>query len=79
MRTIGSKSPSLPSSEPSAAGLRAAIPHQETGAALATIATTGVEQGIYRFASHAEMNLHTDQALARVMALNARHHSSTGK
>jgi hypothetical protein len=77
MRTIGSTSPSLPSSEPTAAGLRAAARHQETGAALAAIATTGVEQGIYRFASHAEMNLHTDEALARAMALNARHRSST--
>jgi hypothetical protein len=77
MRTIGSKSPSLPSAEPSASGLRSAALHQATGAALAAIATTGVEQGIYRFATHAEMNRHTDEALARAMAMNARYRSLT--
>jgi hypothetical protein len=52
--------------------LRAAATHQSTGQALAAVATTGIVKGIYRFASHAEMNRHTDEALARAVALNVR-------
>jgi len=57
---------------PTAAALRAAAIHQSTGQALAAVATTGIVKGIYRFASHAEMNRHTDEALARAVALNVR-------
>jgi len=78
MRIIGSKSPPLPAAEPTAAALRLAAIHQTTGAALAAISTTGVKQGIYRFKSHAEMNLHADEALAIAIAMNARHRSSSG-
>jgi hypothetical protein len=52
--------------------LRAAATHQSTGQALAAVATTGIVKGIYRFASHAEMNRQTDEALARAVALNVR-------
>jgi len=52
--------------------LRAAAVHQATGQRLAAVATTGVRKGIYRFASHAEMNRHTEEALARAVALNVR-------
>jgi hypothetical protein len=46
--------------------------HQRAGAALAALASTGIARGIYRFKSHAEMNRHTDEALARVIAANSR-------
>lgn len=72
MRTIGSSVLPLPLAEPTAAALRAAAIHQKTGATLAAIPTTGIEKGIYRFASHAEMNRQTDEALARAIAMNER-------
>lgn len=46
--------------------------HQNTGRALAPLATTGIVKGIYRFATHDEMNRHTDEALARAIAANVR-------
>ena len=46
--------------------------HQSTGQALAALATTGILKGIYRFATHAEMNRHSDEALARAIAANIR-------
>lgn len=52
--------------------VRRAAARQATGQALAT---TGIRKGIYRFASHAEMNRHTDEALARAIALNLRLHT----
>lgn len=55
---------------PSAAALRAAAIHQATGLALAGLPTTGVVKGLYRFASHADMNRHCDEALARALAMN---------
>ena len=72
MRRIGKREVRLPSAAPSAAALRAAATHQATGQALMAVATTGIRKGIYRFASHAEMNRHTDEALARAIALNVR-------
>ncbi len=72
MRTIGKREIRQPSAVPSAGALREAAAHQAAGQALAAMATTGVRKGIYRFASHAEMNRHTDEALARAVALNAR-------
>lgn len=78
MRSIGLSSPQLPSTLPTAAALRAAAANQATGATLAAIATTGIEKGIYRFASHAAMNRHTDEALARTLAINSRHRNERG-
>jgi len=52
--------------------LRAAAVHQETGRALAAVATTGIRKGLYRFASHTEMNRLTEEALAQAIVLNAR-------
>lgn len=72
MRTVGSSALPSPSLLPTAAALRAAAVHQATGNALAAVATTGIEKGIYRFKSHAAMNRMTDQALVRALAINAR-------
>jgi hypothetical protein len=55
--------------------LRAAAIHQATGRALAAFATTGIRKGIYRFASHAEMNRHDEEAQAYAIALNVRRRS----
>jgi hypothetical protein len=57
---------------PSASALRAAAVHQAAGAALSAISTTGIEQGVYRFKSHADMNRHTDEALVRALAINSQ-------
>jgi len=46
--------------------------HQAGGQALAAVATTGIRKGIYRFASHADMNRHTEEALAYAIGLNVR-------
>lgn len=72
MRTVGRTTIAGPSLAPSAAGLAAARQHQDTGAALAAIASTGIRHGVYRFSSHEEMNRATDEALARVIRLNAK-------
>jgi hypothetical protein len=72
MRKVGKRKPSPPALTPSTAALRAAAVHQATGQALAAVATTGIRRGIYRFASHAEMNRHTEEALARAVARNVR-------
>jgi hypothetical protein len=72
MRTLGTSRPQLPGLLPSAAALAAAAVHQAAGAALSAIATTGIEQGIYRFKSHAAMNRHTDEALVRAVTINSR-------
>lgn len=73
MRRIGHRSLSQPGRLPSGDALRLAGVHQRTGQALAALATTGVEKGIYRFATHDEMNRHSDEALARAIAANVRH------
>jgi len=62
---------------PSADALRAAAIHQATGRTLAAVATTGIRKGIYRFASHAEMNRCTEEALAHAVALNVRQRRAT--
>lgn len=72
MRQVGIRNPQVPSGSPSAEALRAAAVHQTTGAALAAISTTGIRKGVYRFASHAEMNRHTEEALACAVVLNSR-------
>lgn len=77
MRQVGVRRPPEPSLSPSAAALRAAAAHQHTGAALAALSTTGIPKGLYRFASHAEMNRQTDEAVTRAVALNSRLRKST--
>lgn len=72
MRQIGQRVIQSPASLPSAEALRDAAVHQATAQALAAVATTGIQKGVYRFASHAEMNRQTEEALVRVIALNAR-------
>ena len=72
MRQIGKRGQSQPGFNPSADALRLAGIHQRTGQALAAPATTGIPKGIYRFATHDEMNRHSDEALARAIAANVR-------
>jgi hypothetical protein len=72
MRQIGNRTQSQPGLIPSGHFLRLAGVHQSTCNALAAVATTGVAKGIYRFATHAEMNRHCDDALARAIAANVR-------
>jgi hypothetical protein len=72
MRRIGKRELCLSPAAPSAEALRTAAVHQATGQALMAVATTGIRNGIYRFASHAEMNRHTEEALACAIAMNVR-------
>ena len=72
MRTVGHTTIPGPALVPSAEGLVAARVHQQSGLALAAFSTTGVRHGIYRFASHEEMNRATDDALVVAIRLNAR-------
>jgi hypothetical protein len=72
MKRVGTRRIATPAVSPSAAALRAAAVHQASGRALAALATTGIPKGIYRFASHEEMNRATDEAMARAIALNVR-------
>ncbi len=72
MKRVGRRKAGSPSARPSARALRAAAVHQATGHGLAAVATTGIRKGIYRFASHEEMNRHDEAALARAIALNVR-------
>jgi len=72
MRQVGRSKARPPAAVPSAEAFRLAAVHQATGQALAALPTTGIRKGIYRFASHAEMNRHTDEALAHAIALNVR-------
>lgn len=76
MRQVGKRVPSSPALVPSADALRAAAVHQKTGQKLAAISTTGIRKGIYRFASHEEMNRATDEALARAIAVNVQKRSA---
>jgi hypothetical protein len=72
MRQIGIRTQSQPGLNPSEHSLRLAGVHQNTGNALAAVATTGVAKGIYRFATHAAMNRHCEDALAWAIAANVR-------
>ena len=72
MRQIGHRPLSQPSLLPTAEALRAAAIHQRTGQSLAALAMTGFVKGIYRFATHEEMNRHSDEALVRAIAANVR-------
>lgn len=79
MRQVGQSIVALPAALPSAAALRAAAVHQATGLALAALPTTAVVKGLYRFASHADMNRHCDEALARALAMNIARRSRSLK
>jgi len=72
MRKIGRRTPLQPALYPTGDALRLAGVHQRTGQALAALATTGIPKGLYRFATHEEMNRHSDAALARAIAENIR-------
>jgi len=72
MRQIGNKEPAIPKQRPAGANLVLANTHQRAGNALAALPTTGIVKGIYRFATHEEMNRHDDEALARAIAVNIR-------
>ena len=70
MRIVGHSKIPDPQLTPSAAGLSAARAHQATGLALAAFATTGIRHGIYRYASHDQMNRATEEALIGAICLN---------
>ena len=78
MRQIGNKEPAQLKLVPTASNLELARIHQRTGQALAAVKTTGIVKGIYRFANHAQMNRHSDDALARVIAANLRQRAARG-
>lgn len=75
MRHIGKRIPREPALVPSAEYLHSARAHQETGRALASLATTGIAKGIYRFSSHDAMNRHSDEGIVRAIAENVRRRS----
>ena len=72
MRIVGHTRIPGPQLTPSAQGLVAARAHQNAGLALAAVPTTGIRHGIYRFASHEEMNRATEEALVGAICLNVR-------
>jgi hypothetical protein len=72
MRIVGRKRIPGPDLVPSAQALVAARAHQQSGLALAAVPTTGIRQGIYRFASHEAMNRASDEASALAIRLNVR-------
>ena len=72
VRQIGHRPLSQPRFLPTAEALRVAAIHQRTGQSLAASATNGFVKGIYRFATHEEMNRHSDEALTRAIAANTR-------
>jgi len=72
MRRIGQKALDQPGLVPTGSNLAQAKVHQRTGQALAAVSTTGIPKGIYRFATHAEMNRHSDEALAKAISANLR-------
>ena len=72
MRQVGHKSLASPKLAPAGSNLALAAVHQRTGQALAAVATTGIAKGLYRFATHEQMNRHSDEALARAMSANVR-------
>ena len=61
-----------PALEPAGSNLALAAIHQRTGQGLAAVVTTGIPKGLYRFATHEEMNRHSDEALTRAIAENLR-------
>ena len=72
MRHIGKKVLAQPQLVPTGSNFALAQIHQRTGQALAAVITTGIPKGIYRFATHAQMNRHSDEALVRAISANLR-------
>ena len=72
MRHIGQKTSAQPKLAPSGSNFALAQIHQRTGQALAAVMTTGIPKGLYRFATHAQMNRHSDEALTRAICANLR-------
>ena len=70
MRVVGHTRIAGPQLIPSAQGLVAARAHQKAGLALAAVPTTGIRHGVYRFASHEDMNRATDEAVIEAIRLN---------
>ena len=64
---------------PTGSNFALAAIHQRTGQALAAVITTGIPKGIYRFATHEEMNRHSDEALTRAIAANLRQRACSDK
>ena len=72
MRTIGKRTQYQPDWAPSGTNLALAAEHQRIAAALASLSTTGIIKGVYRFKSNEEMNRVTDEAQAWAIAENVR-------
>ncbi len=72
MRTIGKRPQYRITAIPTAEALKAGAVHQATALALAGVSTTGIRRGIYRFATHAEANAHSDEAVVRAIVENLR-------
>lgn len=70
MRVVGHTKIPGPQLMPSAQGPVAARVHQNAGLTLAAGPTTGIRHGIYRFASHEDMNRATEEALVNAIRLN---------
>ena len=70
MRVIGRPSPHI-TANPTAQALRLAAVHQRSGAALASVCSTGIAKGVYRFASQEDADRQVQDALVRVVAANA--------
>ena len=79
MRQIGQKTLPQPNLVPSGSNLALARIHQRTGQALAAVMTTGIAKGLYRFATHAQMNRHSDEALAKTICANLRQRERLGE
>ena len=78
MRVVGRNGIPAPQMKPSAAGLEAARVHQSFGLSLAAVRSTGIRHGIYRFASHEEMNRATEEAMVAAILLNVRARGGSG-
>jgi hypothetical protein len=70
MRSIG-RAPVQITELPTADGLRDAAVQQHIGRAMATVFSTGIAKGVYRFRTHQEADAQRMDALVRVIAANA--------
>jgi hypothetical protein len=70
MRHIG-RAPVKVTKLPRADGLRDAALQQRIGQAMATVISTGIAKGVYRFHTHQEADAQRMDALVRVIAANA--------
>ena len=77
MRTVGSRRQYRVTSQPDGRALQAASALQESALALASVPSTGIAVGVYRFKSHAEADAHAQAGLARAIAANARLRASS--